>query len=67
MHMKTCKLIHYSNKNPLASYKVCCVSYCYVLINDIWYNCLIFMEIKFWWISLGFLSVIIYEVYIHDV
>ena len=34
--------------------------------NTVYYGCLIFVGIKFSWISLGFLSMIIYEIYIHD-
>ena len=33
-----------------------------IWISNVWYGCLIFVRIKFSWISLGFLSMIIYEV-----
>ena len=47
--------IHYSTRNPLSSYKVCL---CFLLLYKsrhcaVWL--FIFVEIKFSWISLGFL------------
>ena len=60
MHMKMC--IHYSTKDLLASYKVCLYFLLLYMTSIVCYDCLIFVGIKFLWILLGFLSVIIYEV-----
>ena len=53
--------IHYSTKDLLASYKVC-LCFLLIWIKSVWYGCLIFEGIKFWCISLGVLSMIIYKV-----
>ena len=58
MHMKT--YIHYSTKDLLAIYKVCLCFLLLYITSTVCYGCLIFMGIKFLWILLGFLSVIIY-------
>ena len=60
MDMKT--FIHYLTRNLMAGYKVYLCFYCNVRVNPALYSCLLFVGMKFMWIALGFLSVIIYEV-----
>ena len=64
MCMKTC--IHYSLLRKLASYKVCL---CFIVLQDfVLYHMIVnFVGIKFLWILLSILYMIIYEVLGHVV